>query len=62
MAGAKVGGLGFRPLVDGVGDLPLGRAPWGTVKYFMVKVALLSVISMFVRITAVYLATSFEIN
>lgn len=33
VAGAKVGGLGFRPLGDGVGDLPLGRIPWGTGKW-----------------------------
>lgn len=30
---AKVGGLGFRPLGHGVGDLPLGRIPWGTGKW-----------------------------
>lgn len=32
VAGAKVRGLGFCPLEDGVGGLPLGRRPWGTVK------------------------------
>lgn len=32
VAGAKVGALGFRPLGDRVGGLPLGRALWGTMK------------------------------
>lgn len=32
MAGAKVRGLGFRSLGDGVGGLPLGCTPWGIVK------------------------------
>lgn len=31
VAGAKAGGLGFRPLGDRVGGLPLGGIPWGTV-------------------------------
>lgn len=32
VAGAKVGGLGFSPLGDGAGGLPLDLMPWGTVK------------------------------
>ena len=32
VAGANVGGLGFSPLGDGAGGLPLDLMPWGTVK------------------------------